>query len=124
MYSIFTPNAPVPDGAYSQGSSAARYVFVSAQLPRDPASGEMLDGSVGAQAALCVRSMEGVLAEVDLGLEDICAMTLYLTSLADQRAVDEVLAERLPKPWPARSCVAVAELPQGAKVQMDCVACR
>lgn len=124
MYSIFTPEAPLPDGAYSQGASAARFVFVSAQLPRDPATGAMLDGSVGAQAALCVRSMAAVLQETGLGLEDVCSMGLYLLDTADQRAVDEVLAERMPKPWPARTCIVVAGLPEGARVQMDCVACR
>ena len=124
MYSIRTDDAPAPNGSYSQGASAARYVFVSAQLPQDPRSGALVDASVGAQAALCLRNVEAVLADIDLTLADACELTVYLTDLGDLAIVDEVLAERIPRPYPARTVVGAASLPLGASVQISCIACR
>ena len=124
MYGIRTPQAPAPIGAYSQGASAARFVFVSAQLPLDPRTGEPIDATVGAQAALCLRYVEAILADVDLTLADACELTVYLIDLDDLAIVDEVMAERIPRPWPARTVVGAASLPLGVSVQISAIACR
>lgn len=124
MYSISTPHAPRPDGAYSQGSSAARYVFVSAQGPEDPATGQLVDGSIGVQTVRAFRNMVAVLEDAGLGVEAVTKVTLWLTDLDDLPAVDEVLAERFEKPYPARSVCEVSRLPKGARLQIECVACR
>ncbi|MDJ1121462.1 Rid family detoxifying hydrolase [Olsenella sp. YH-ols2217] len=124
MYSISTPHAPRPDGPYSQGSSAARYLFVSAQGPEDPVTGGVVDGSIGVQTVRALGNMEAVLEEVGLGIEAVCKLTLWLTDLDDLPSVDEVLTERLEKPYPARSVCEVSRLPKGARIQIECVACR
>lgn len=124
MYSISTPHAPRPDGPFSQGSSAARYVFVSAQGPVDPATGQTVDGSIGTQTVRAFRNVEAVLADVGLGIESVCKLTLWVTDLDDVPAIDEVLAERLEKPYPARSLAQAAALPHGWRLQIEAVACR
>lgn len=124
MYAITTDRAPAPDGTYSQGTSAARFVFVSGQLPVDPATGELVPGGIGQQTARCIRNVEAVLAELELGLGDVTKTTVYLASLDDLEMADEVYAERFPKPVPARSCVEVRALPRGARVMVEAIACR
>lgn len=123
MYSILTPQAPRPDGPFSQGSSAARYLFVSAQGPFEP-DGTPIDGSIGTQTVRVVRNIEAVLADVGLGIDSVCKLTVLLVDLDDLPTVDEVLAERLQKPFPARTCMQVAALPRGARINIECVACR
>ncbi len=124
MYAIRSERAPKPTGSYSQGTSAARYVFVSAQLPIDPATGRPIEASLGAQVAQCVRNVEAVLSDVDLTLEDVCLIHVWLTDLADLDIVDEVLAERIKRPYPARSVIGASALPLGAPVQIEAIACR
>ncbi len=124
MYTIRSEGAPKPTGSYSQGTSAARYVFVSSQLPIDPATGALIEASLGAQVARCVENVEAVLKDVDLSLEDVCLLHVWLTDLRDLEIVDEVLAERIARPYPARSVIGVSELPLGAPVQIEAIACR
>lgn len=124
MYAITTKDAPKPEGTYSQGTSAARFVFVSGQLPIEPTSGELVPGGIGQQTARCIRNVEAVLRELELGLADVTKTTIYLTSLRELEQADEVYAERFPKPAPARSCVEVGALPHGAQVMVEAIACR
>ncbi len=124
MYTIRSSAAPSPSGAYSQGASAARYVFVSAQLPQDPATGELIDASLGGCVARCLANVEAILTDVDLSLEDVCELRVYLTDLSDLAMVDEVLAERIPAPYPARTVIGVTALPLDAPVQIEAIACR
>lgn len=124
MYAVTSKGAPRVEGPFSQGTTAARFVFVSGQLPVDPATGKPVPGGVGQQTARCVRNVEAVLSELDLTLADVTSTTVYLTDLDDLPAVDEVWAERFTKPGPARTCVEVARLERGARVQVSAVACR
>lgn len=107
MYSINTKGAPKGIGTASQGTSAARFVFVSGQIPVDPETKELITGDVKAQAARCISNVKAVLGELDLTYGDITKTTLYLTNLADLEAIDEVWEMKFPKPWPARSVVEV-----------------
>lgn len=124
MYAITTTEAHPPLGVSSQGTSAARFVFVSAQLPIDPSSGEFVPGGVGQQTACCIKNVVAVLNELDLTLADVTKTTVYLVDLDDFEAMDEVYAERFMRPAPARTCVGVSQLPCGARVQIEAIACR
>lgn len=124
MYGISTNGAPHAFGCASQGTSAARFVFVSGQIPVDPETGQMVTESLQAQAAVCISNVKAVLSELDLTYGDITKTTLYLTNLNDLEAIDEVWEMRFPKPWPARSVVEVQALPQGATMMIEAVACR
>lgn len=124
MYAISTSEAPRAIGVASQGTSAARFVFISGQLPIDAQSGKLITESKQAQAAVCISNVKAVLGELDLTYGDITKTTLYLTDLNDLPAIDEVWEMRFPKPWPARSVVEVQALPQGAPMMIEAVACR
>lgn len=124
MYAISTSEAPHAIGVASQGTSAARFVFISGQLPIDAQTDELVTESTQAQAAVCISNVKAVLGELDLTYGDITKTTLYLTDLNVLPAIDEVWEMRFPKPWPARSVVEVQALPQGAPMMIEAVACR
>lgn len=124
MYAISTTEAPGALGTCSQGTSAARFVFVSAQLPVDPAAGELVAGGIAEQTACCIRNIAAVLAELDLTLADVTKTTVQLVDLGDFEEMDEAYATRFSRPAPARSCMQVQALPFGARVQIDAIACR
>lgn len=121
---IATTSAPAAIGPYSQGIDAGGLVFVSGQLPIDPATGEMPEG-VAEQAARSIANVEAILAEAGLGLGDVVKTTVMLADIADFAAVNAVYAERFGAPCPARSAFAVAALPKpGAKVEIEAIAAR
>ena len=108
-YSINAQGAPDAIGPYSQGTTAGRLVFASGQLPiSEGDSHALVEGGI----------------EVDCTLADVAQTTVYLSSLKDMEAMNEVYARRFTTPAPARAVVGVSELPLGALIEMDCVACR
>lgn len=124
-YSINAQGAPDAIGPYSQGTTAGRLVFASGQLPVSPDDGERLvDGGITSQTERVIDIIEAILGEVGCTLSDVAQTTVYLSSLSDMEAMNEVYARRFPSPAPARAVVGVSELPMGALVEMDCVACR
>ena len=124
-YSINAQGAPDAIGPYSQGTTAGRLVFASGQLPVSPDDGERLvDGGITSQTERVIDIIEAILGEVGCTLADVAQTTVYLCSLSDMEAMNEVYARRFPSPAPARAVVGVSELPMGALVEMDCVACR
>ena len=124
-YSINAQGAPDAIGPYSQGTTAGRLVFASGQLPVSPDDGERLvDGGITSQTERVIDIIEAILREVGCTLADVAQTTVYLSSLSDMEAMNEVYARRFPSPAPARAVVGVSELPLGALVEMDCVACR
>ena len=118
-YQVNASGCPDPVGRASKGTTAGRLVFVSGQIALSDNGRSLLGGDVRAQASRVL-----VLSEVGLDLDDIAKVTVYLTDLKDLQAFDDVYCERLIPPMPARSVVRVDELPLGALVQMDAVACR
>lgn len=124
MYAITSRRAPKAWGTASQGTSAARFVFVSAQLPCDSTQNCLVAPDIRQQTATCIDHIEAVLAELDLTLADVTKTTVYLTDLSDFEAMDEIYDRHFPRPAPARSCVQVAALPLGARVQIEAIACR
>lgn len=124
MYAINTTGAPKGIGTSSQGTSAARFVFVSGQIPLDPETSELISGDTKAEIARCIGNVKAVLGELDLTFGDVTKTTLYLTNIDDLKVIDEVWPMKFPKPWPARSVVQVQALPQGASMMLEAIACR
>ncbi len=121
---LCTPNAPAAIGPYSQGVSYCNLVFVSGQLPIVPATGELLDGTVGEMTTQCMKNIEAVLAEAGCTLASIAKTTIFLKDLADFAEVNAAYAAFFPENPPARACVQVAKLPKDAKVEIECIACK
>lgn len=124
-YSINARKAPEAFGPYSQGTTAGRLVFASGQLPISREDNQRLvDGGIREQTERVIDIIEDILSEVDCTLSDVAQTTVYLVSLDDMAAMNEVYARRFSTPAPARAVVGVNELPLGALIEMDCVACR
>ena len=124
MYSITCDSAPRTQGPFSQGTNAARYVFVSSQLPVDKDGVSHVGESVDAQAELCIDNVSAVLAQLDLTLSEVSKVTIQLASIEDLDAVYSVCEKRFERPRPACSVFQVAALPLGAKVSIEAIACR
>ena len=124
-YSINAEGVPEAIGPYSQGTTAGRLVFASGQLPISPDdSHSLVEGGVAEQTERVIDVIEAILAEVGCTLADVAQTTVYLASLDDLDAMNEVYGRRFGSPAPARAVVGVSELPLGSLVEMDCVACR
>ena len=124
-YSINAPEAPEAFGPYSQGTTAGRLVFASGQLPISKEnSRKLVPGGITEQTERVIDIIEALLAEVDCTLADVAQTTVYLSSLKDMAAMNEVYERRFTSPAPARAVVGVNEQPLGALIEMDCVACR
>ena len=124
-YAISSPNAPKPMGRTSQGTSAARYAFVSGQVGIDPALGSMAGDSCAVQAEQAIRNVEAILAEVECTLADVTSATVYLTSMDDLAELERVWGELFPAPRPARTVVEVSRLEDPrACVAVSATACR
>ncbi|HYP47755.1 MAG TPA: Rid family detoxifying hydrolase [Thermoleophilaceae bacterium] len=118
---IATDNAPAAIGPYSQGVSAAGLLFCSGQIPLDPATGELIQGDVSAQARRCLENLSAVCRAAATRLESAVRVTVYLADMADFQAVNDVYTEFFPAEPPARVAVAAAGLPKGALVEIDAV---
>ena len=123
MKVISTPSAPAAIGPYSQAVDAGPFVFVSGQLPADPATGAIPDGAA-AQAERAFANVLAILAATGLGPESVVKTTVFLADLADFAAVNEVYAHVFSAPFPARSCVQVAAIPRGVRLEVEAIAAR
>jgi 2-iminobutanoate/2-iminopropanoate deaminase len=119
---IRTDKAPKPVGPYSQALEVGQFVFLSGQVPIDPEKGAVVAESVKDQTVQVMENIREVLGEAGLSLEDIVKSTIFLKSMGDFEAVNEVYAEYLKEPYPARSCVEVAKLPLDVKVEIEVLA--
>jgi 2-iminobutanoate/2-iminopropanoate deaminase len=121
---VRTSAAPAAVGPYSQGISVDGFVFCSGQIGLDPASGELVEGGVEAQADRALRNLAAVLDAAGLTMADVVKTTLFLADIADFRRVNEVYARHFSDPPPARSTFAVGALPKGAQVEVEAIARR
>lgn len=119
---ISTDRAPQAIGPYSQAVIIGTTLFASGQIPIDPTSGVIESTDATAQTEQVLKNIAAILESVKLDFSDVVKTTVYLTDLADFAAVNDVYAKCFPKPYPARSCVQVAALPKGAKVEIEIVA--
>lgn len=125
MKSIQTEKAPAAIGPYSQAiDSGAGLVFVSGQLPVDPATGAFPEGGVQAQTRQSLTNAKSILEAAGLGLQNVVKTTVFLADMADFAAMNEVYAQFFSAPFPARSAVAVKTLPKGALLEIECIAVR
>jgi 2-iminobutanoate/2-iminopropanoate deaminase len=125
MKAISTLEAPAAIGPYSQAiDSGAGLVFVSGQLPIDPATGSFPEGGVAEQARQSLLNAQAILRAAGLELADVVKTTVFLADMGDFAAMNAVYASFFAEPFPARSAVAVKTLPKGALVEIECIATR
>ena len=120
MKVVSTPNAPAAIGPYSQALDLGNMVFVSGQIPVDPATGAVAEG-IAAQADQSCRNVGAILEAAGVGFDKVVKTTCFLADIADFADFNEVYARYFTSK-PARSCVAVRELPKGVLVEVECIA--
>ena len=118
---IHTDTAPKAIGPYSQAVRCGNTVYLSGQIPFDPATMELVSGDIRAEARRVFDNLAAVCAAAGGSFDQIARIGIYLTDLGDFAAVNEVMAERFQAPYPARSTIGVAALPRGARVEVDAV---
>jgi len=119
---IETQAAPKAVGAYAQAVRAQGFVFLSGQIPLDPVTGELVVGDVAVQTRRVLDNLRAVLDAAGSALERAVKVSIYLTDMNDFAVVNQTYAAYFPEAKPARSTVAVAALPRGAKVEIDVIA--
>lgn len=120
--SVSTDKAPAAIGPYSQAIACGDLIFCSGQVALDPASGELLDGSVADQTRRVMDNLGAVLAAAGTAFSRVVKTTIYLADMNDFAAVNEVYAEYFEGDPPARATIGVSALPKGARVEIDCIA--
>lgn len=119
--SIHTDSAPAAIGTYSQAVEAGGAVWLSGQIPLDPATMRLVEGDIRTQVQRVFENLRGVAEAAGATLNDAVKFTVYLVDLADFETVNEVMESVLSPPYPARAAVQVAALPKGARVEVDAV---
>ena len=122
MEEISTDEAPGAIGPYSQAIRHGDTVYTAGQGPLDPETGEVVDGDIGAQTARTMENLAAVLEAAGTSLDTVVKATVYLGDMADYAAVNEVYAEYLSEPFPARTAVEVGEFPVELGVEIEVVA--
>lgn len=119
---ISTTRAPAAIGPYSQAVAVNRHIFLSGQLGIDPETGELVSPDVKAQTAQALANMEAVLKEAGASSNNVVKTTVFIIDMADFQAVNEIYSKTFAVNPPARSCVAVAALPKGGRVEIEALA--
>jgi 2-iminobutanoate/2-iminopropanoate deaminase len=119
---VSTPDAPAAIGPYSQGVKAGALLFVSGQIPIDPATGAMIDGDIAAQTHRVFQNIAAILKAGGASFDHVVRTTVYLADMNDFAAMNEVYATYFTSPAPARATVQAARLPKDARVEIDAIA--
>ena len=119
---ISTQGAPRAIGPYSQGITANGFLFTAGQVGFDPASGELVDGGISEQTHRVLQNIRAILRAGGTDVEHVVKTTVFLVDMADFALMNEVYAEFFGDHRPARSTVAVASLPRGARVEIEAIA--
>lgn len=119
---ISTANAPKAIGPYEQAIKVGDFIYASGQIPLDPKTGNLVEGDIKVQTRRALENLKAVLEAAGSSLDRVVKTTVFLKNIADFAAMNEVYAEYLGAAKPARSTVAVADLPRGALVEIDLVA--
>jgi endoribonuclease L-PSP, putative len=122
MKQVSTKLAPAAIGPYSQAVKTDGLVFVSGQLPIDPQTGAFPEGGIAAQTNQSLKNLGSILAEAGSDYSKVIKTTVFLADMADFAAMNEVYSSFFNAPFPARSAIAVKELPKGAFVEVECIA--
>ena len=121
---IYTPNAPAAIGPYSQAMQAGNMLFVSGQIPIDPATGEFAGSDIATQTNQSLTNIKNILAAAGYTMNDVVKTTVLLADIADFAAMNAVYAEYFTENKPARAAFAVKDLPRGALVEIEAIACK
>jgi 2-iminobutanoate/2-iminopropanoate deaminase len=125
MKPISTDKAPAAIGPYSQAIDSGKgLVFLSGQIPIDPATGAFAEGGIREQTRQSLLNAKAILNEAGLDLSNVVKTTVFLADMGDFSAMNEVYAQFFKEPFPARSAVAVKTLPKGALVEIECIAAK
>ena len=119
---VATKHAPTPIGPYSQGVIAGGLLFVSGQIPIDPATDKLVEGDIKVQTEQVLKNILAVLKEAKMGPENVVKASVFLADMADFPQVNEVYGKFLGKEPPARSTIQAAALPKGARIEIDVIA--
>lgn len=120
-HAIHTADAPAAIGTYSQAINAGGLVFLSGQIPLDPATMEIVDGDFEARARRVFDNLKAVTEAAGGSLDQIVKLTIYLTDLGNFATVNEVMTDYFSEPYPARAALGVAALPKGTDVEAEAV---
>jgi 2-iminobutanoate/2-iminopropanoate deaminase len=119
---VATPNAPRAIGPYSQATRAGGLLFTAGQVGFDPATGELVDGGIAEQTERVLLNVRAILQASGLDMANVIKTTVFLVDMADFAAMNDAYARAFGNHRPARSTVAVAALPRGARVEIDAIA--
>ena len=119
---VATKNAPAAIGPYSQGIKAGKTIYVSGQIPIDPATGEFAGQDIETQTRQSPTNIKNILKEAGADMSDVVKTTVLLNDIADFAAMNKVYAEFFTEPYPARAAFQVAAIPKGALVEIEAVA--
>ncbi len=118
---ITSDQAPKAIGTYSQAVRAGDSVYVSGQIPLDPATGELVSGDMEAQIRRVFENLKAIIDAAGGNFAHVVKLNVYLTDLKHFALVNQVMAQYFREPYPARAAIGVASLPRGAQVEMECV---
>lgn len=119
---LSTPNAPAAIGPYSQAIRAGDFLFVSGQIPLDPATGALIQGEIAAQTHRVLRNLAAILEAAGASFHHVVKTTVYLADMSEFAAMNEVYGTYFPAPAPARATVQAARLPRDVRVEIDLIA--
>lgn len=119
---VASNQAPQAIGPYSQAIISNGFVYLSGQIPLDPATGQMVPGGIAEQTTRVMENLKAVLEECGTSLDHVVKTTVYMKDLAEFAAMNEVYGRYFPTEPPARATIQVAALPRDAKVEIDCIA--
>lgn len=120
---VQTDKAPAAIGPYSQAVRSGDTLYLSGQIPLDPATMELVEGSIEDQIRQVFANLAAVLEAANATTGDIAKLNIYLTDLTHFPLVNEIMSEVFAEPYPARAAIGVAALPKSARVEMDAIAC-
>jgi reactive intermediate/imine deaminase len=118
---IHTDHAPGAIGTYSQAVRSGDTVWISGQIPLDPATGQLVSGDIDAEIRRCFDNLAAIATAAGGTFANAVKVTVFLTDLGHFARVNEIMATYFPRPYPARAAVGVAALPRGARVEVECV---
>lgn len=124
MKAIATKNAPAAIGPYSQAIEVNGFVYASGQIPIDPATGAFVPGGIREQTQQSLKNASAILQQAGTDMAHVVKTTVYLADIADFAAMNEVYATFFQEPYPARSAIAVKDLPKGALVEIEVLAAK
>src|ERR1035441_2624108 len=118
---ISTHNAPAAIGVYSQAVRVGNTIWVSGQIPLDPATKELVTGGIEAQVRQVFENLKAIVVAAGASFDEVVKATVFLTDLSHFALVNKIMAEYFREPYPARAAVGVAALPRGAEIEVECI---